>query len=82
MAFYQITGLSILAAVLLSSCGWQSTAKTEQRTSTKSYQRFVPISGSPTALDTKTGQQCVTSKHYAGEVDLPECIVLFTAYPD
>jgi hypothetical protein len=68
---------------LLVSCGQQQapTAHTDQKISTKSYQRFVSISGTPTALDTKTGQQCVISNKY--NVDgLPLCVNLFSAYPD
>jgi hypothetical protein len=49
------------------------------------YQRFVPLTNTNTAFDTKTGQQCVTAREYQelpAFKTLPLCVTLFTTYPD
>jgi hypothetical protein len=90
----------LLASLLLlqiSGCSPEERASPPQTQGTVACQRFVPVPASQSgmtglpwtgffALDTKTGQLCLTSTmsrgHLADYQDLPLCLSLMTQYPD
>ena len=76
-------GVVLSIATICFLCGYLYAGLGKPRASqieAAQFQRFVPIQGTPTALDTMTGQQCVTSPSYH-EInalkELPICLDLF-----
>lgn len=86
--------LTLVACLSLASCDQIRSAVDPQPRSV-AYQRFVPVPRQPEtltnvpwsgafALDTKTGQLCLTYRSDVKEPwqSLPECVVLLKTYPD